>query len=160
MSPRPFSKGSDASTDVFDAAGRSAVMRRVRSRDTGPERTVRRLLTALGVGYRLHRADLPGRPDVSMSARRLALVVHGCFWHGHDCPRGARVPQQNRDYWIAKIDRNRVRDAAAAEALIRRGWRVETLWECQMKDEAALSRRLADLVAAAPPRSRSARRGR
>ena len=93
-------------------------MRRVKGRDTGPEMTVRRALTRLGARYRLHRKDLPGSPDVVMPGRRLALFVHGCFWHGHDCPRGARVPKQNRDYWTAKVARNRARDAANAAALV------------------------------------------
>ena len=98
-------------TDVFTPEQRSAVMRRVKSRDTSPERLVRKLLTELGVRYRLHRADLPGKPDIVMAGRRLAILIHGCFWHGHDCARGARVPKQNTDYWLAKVGRNRARDA-------------------------------------------------
>lgn len=129
-------------SDVFDAQKRSAVMRRVKGRDTTPERTVRRLLTALGARYRLHRKDLPGNPDIVMPGRRLAVFVHGCFWHGHDCARGARVPKQNRDYWTAKVARNVARDERAHEALTGAGWRVETIWECELKDEAAVSARL------------------
>ncbi|MDB5448483.1 MAG: G:T-mismatch repair endonuclease [Phenylobacterium sp.] len=136
-------------TDVYDAAKRSAVMRRVKGRDTTPEMIVRRALTRLGARYRLHRKDLPGSPDVVLPGRRLALFVHGCFWHGHDCARGARVPTQNRDYWTAKVARNRARDAASHEALAAAGWRVETLWECELKDAEALDSRLADLLA--PP---------
>jgi DNA mismatch endonuclease (patch repair protein) len=137
-------------TDVYSSEKRSAVMRRVKARDTTPERKVRKALTGLGARYRLHRKDLPGSPDVVMPGRRLALFVHGCFWHGHDCARGARVPKQNRDYWTAKVGRNRARDAAAREALEAQGWRVETLWECELKDEAALTARLAKLLAPAP----------
>ncbi|MES2035256.1 MAG: DNA mismatch endonuclease Vsr [Pseudomonadota bacterium] len=133
-------------TDVFDPEKRSAVMRRVKGRDTGPEMTIRRILTRLGARYRLHRKDLPGNPDVVMPGRRLALFVHGCFWHGHDCARGARVPKQNRDYWLAKVGRNRARDAASTAALAADGWRVETIWECEMKDEAALTGRLERLL--------------
>ena len=129
-------------SDVFTPEKRSAVMRRVKGRGTTPEKTVRRLLTALGARYRLHRADLPGKPDIVMPGRRLAIFVHGCFWHGHDCARGARVPKQNRDYWLAKVARNRARDAAAREALSAGGWRVETVWECELKDEGAVSARL------------------
>ena len=129
-------------TDVFDPERRSAVMRRVKGRDTTPELTVRRALTRLGARYRLHRKDLPGSPDVVLPGRRLALFVHGCFWHGHDCARGARVPKQNRDYWLGKVARNRARDAASREALETMGWRVETLWECELKDAAALEARL------------------
>jgi DNA mismatch endonuclease (patch repair protein) len=129
-------------TDVYSPAKRSAVMRRVKATGTTPEKTVRRLLTALGARYRLHRKDLPGSPDVVMSGRRLAIFVHGCFWHGHGCARGSRVPKANRDYWTAKVARNRARDSAAQEALTAGGWRVETLWECELKDEAAVTARL------------------
>jgi DNA mismatch endonuclease (patch repair protein) len=129
-------------SDVFDPEKRSAVMRRVKGRDTTPERTVRRLLTGLGARYRLHRKDLPGNPDIVMPGRKLAVFVHGCFWHGHDCARGARVPKQNRDYWTAKVARNVARDQRTREALTGAGWRVETIWECELKDEAAMSARL------------------
>ena len=129
-------------TDVYDRAKRSAVMARVKSQDTGPERLLRKTLTALGARYRLHRKDLPGKPDLVMPGRKLAFFVHGCFWHGHDCARGARVPKANRDYWLAKVARNRARDAAAAQALTAAGWRVETIWECEMKDAGALKSRL------------------
>ncbi|HEX6859297.1 MAG TPA: DNA mismatch endonuclease Vsr [Caulobacteraceae bacterium] len=133
-------------SDVYPPEKRSAVMRRVKGRDTTPEKTVRRLLTALGARYRLHRKDLPGTPDVIMPGRRLAIFVHGCFWHGHDCARGARAPKANRDYWTAKVARNRARDTAAREALETAGWRVETLWECELKDEAAVSARLSRML--------------
>ncbi len=129
-------------TDVYPPEKRSAVMRRVKGRDTTPELKVRKALTALGARYRLHRKDLPGRPDIAMPGRRLAIFVHGCFWHGHDCTRGARVPKANRDYWVAKVARNRARDAAAREALAALGWRAETIWECELKDAAALDVRL------------------
>lgn len=139
-------------TDVYDADKRSAVMRQVKGSGTTPERTLRRLLTGLGARYRLNRKDLPGSPDIVLPGRRLAIFAHGCFWHGHDCARGARVPKTNRDYWLAKVGRNRIRDAAAAEALSGSGWRVEVIWECEMKDEAALADRLARLLQAAPPK--------
>ncbi|MDB5475420.1 MAG: G:T-mismatch repair endonuclease [Phenylobacterium sp.] len=133
-------------TDVYSAEKRSAVMRRVKGRDTGPELAVRRALTAFGARYRLHRKDLPGKPDIVMPGRRLALFVHGCFWHGHDCPRGARVPKANRDYWVGKVARNRARDATSRAALEALGWRVETIWECELKDAAALRERLARML--------------
>lgn len=120
-------------TDVFTPEKRSAVMRRVKGRDTGPELAVRRVLRAAGVGYRLGGAGLPGRPDVVMKGRRVALFVHGCFWHGHDCPRGSRQPKANAAYWTAKIDRNRARDLRDRAALEAAGWRVVTVWECGMK---------------------------
>ena len=120
-------------TDVFTPEKRSAVMRRVKGRDTSPELAVRRILREAGIGYRLGGVGLPGRPDVVMKGRRVALFVHGCFWHGHDCPRGARQPKANAAYWIAKIGRNRARDVSARTALETDGWRVVTVWECEMK---------------------------
>jgi DNA mismatch endonuclease, patch repair protein len=136
----------EAMTDVYSPEKRSAVMRRVKGRNTTPEMTVRRALTRLGARYRLHRKDLPGNPDIVMPGRKLALFVHGCFWHGHDCARGSRVPKANREYWVAKVGRNVARDARSAEALAALGWRVETIWECDLKDAAALEARLAGLL--------------
>jgi DNA mismatch endonuclease (patch repair protein) len=133
-------------TDVFTAAKRSAVMARVKARDTGPELVVRRLLWRLGARYRLDRKDLPGRPDIVMPGRKLAIFVHGCFWHGHDCARGARVPKANRDYWTAKIARNRARDLETHAKLEAMGWRVEVIWECDLKDATALEDRLRRLL--------------
>ena len=120
-------------TDVFNPEQRSAVMRRVRGRDTTPELKVRRILREAGIGYRLGGCGLPGRPDLVMKGRRIALFVHGCFWHGHDCARGARRPKSNADYWRAKIDRNRARDTRTAAELAEMGWTVITVWECGMK---------------------------
>lgn len=134
-------------TDVYSPEKRSAVMRRVKGKDTAPELKVRRALTALGARYRLNRKDLPGSPDIVMSGRRLAIFVHGCFWHGHDCARGSRVPKANREYWTAKVARNVARDQKASEALGEKGWRVETIWECDLKDSAALTDRLRRLLA-------------
>ena len=122
-------------------------MRRVKGANTTPELKVRRALTRLGARYRLHRKDLPGAPDIVLPGRRLALFVHGCFWHGHDCARGAREPKANADYWRAKIGRNRERDAANLAKLADLGWRAETIWECDLKDEAALEARLRSLLA-------------
>ena len=134
-------------TDVFTPEERSAVMRKVKGKDTSPEMALRKLLTRLGARYRLHRKDLAGRPDIVMPGRRLAVFVHGCFWHGHDCARGARVPKQNRDYWVGKVGRNRERDGVNQATLAAAGWRVETVWECEMKDAAALEARAAAWLA-------------
>lgn len=120
-------------TDVFTPEKRSAVMRRIKGRNTGPERRVRAALRAAGIGYRLGGQGLPGRPDVVMKGRRIAVFVHGCFWHGHDCPRGARQPKANAAYWAAKIDRNRARDAVNEARLADDCWAVITVWECAMK---------------------------
>jgi DNA mismatch endonuclease (patch repair protein) len=132
--------------DVFTPEQRSAVMRAVPGKNSSAELRVRRLLTHMGLRYRLHRKDLPGSPDVALGPRKVALFVHGCFWHGHDCKRGARAPKTNADYWSAKIGRNRVRDAAAQATLIAKGWTPVIVWECELKDEAALQQRLADLL--------------
>ena len=121
-------------------------MRAVPAKDSTAELKVRDLLTAMGLRYRLHRRDLPGSPDIVFPARRLALFVHGCFWHGHHCARGARVPKSNTAYWLGKIARNRARDAKAAQALTALGWRPEAVWECELKDVAALNTRLAVLL--------------
>jgi DNA mismatch endonuclease (patch repair protein) len=134
-------------TDVYGPEKRSAVMARVKGKDTTPELKVRKALTALGARYRLHRKDLPGSPDIVLPGRRLAIFVHGCFWHGHDCARGARVPKANRDYWVAKVGRNVARDGASQAALTALGWRVATIWECDLKDAAALTARLEGLLA-------------
>jgi DNA mismatch endonuclease (patch repair protein) len=105
-------------------------MRRVKGRNTGPERAVRQVLTRLGARYRLHRADLPGRPDIILPGRRLAVLIHGCFWHGHRCARGSRSPKTNAEYWTTKIARNRARDRQNAALLRKKGWKVLTIWEC------------------------------
>ena len=130
------------STDVFSVERRSAVMAAIKGRDTGPERAVRRLLTAMGLRYRLQRRDLPGRPDLALGPRKVAVFVHGCVWHGHDCARGSRKPKQNAAFWEAKIVRNRARDARNLDDLAHRGWRALTVWECELRDEAALRARL------------------
>jgi DNA mismatch endonuclease (patch repair protein) len=126
---------------------RSAVMRAVKSRGTGPERAVCELLRPIAPGYRLHRADLPGKPDVVYAGRKLAIFVHGCFWHGHDCARGARMPKTNAAYWQAKIARNRARDAKTLAAYAGLGWRALVVYECELKDKTALAARLAAALA-------------
>ena len=122
-------------------------MRAVPARNSTPELKVRKLLTSLKTRYRLHRRDLPGSPDVVFASRRLALFVHGCFWHGHDCARGARVPKSNTPYWLGKIARNRARDLEAVESLAAMGWRAAVVWECELHDPDALSDRLRHLLA-------------
>lgn len=109
-------------------------MRSVRSRNTEPELIVRRAATALGYRYRLHRRDLPGSPDIVFPGLRKVIFVHGCFWHGHDCKRGAREPKANADYWRTKVGRNRERDAQSLAALQEMRWEAMVLWECKTKD--------------------------
>ena len=117
-------------------------MRAVRSRDTRPEMTVRRLLHRLGYRYRLHRRDLPGTPDIVFGPLRKVIFVHGCFWHGHWCRRGARVPATNTDYWRRKIDRNVKRHAEQTEQLRVAGWMPLVIWECQTTPEQTLCEQL------------------
>jgi DNA mismatch endonuclease (patch repair protein) len=122
---------------------RSENMRRIRSKDTGPELTVRKMLRELGfTGYRLHRKDIPGRPDVAFIGRKKAIMVHGCFWHGHDCKIGKREPKSNREYWLPKIERNRQRDAANLEALKQLSWSTLTIWECELRNPTGLAEKL------------------
>jgi DNA mismatch endonuclease, patch repair protein len=112
---------------------RSAIMRSVRSRDTKPEMEVRRFVHGLGYRFRLHRKSLPGTPDLVFPRLRKVVFVHGCFWHGHGCARGNRMPKSNRDYWVAKIGRNRERDQLNRALLEAQGWEVCIAWECQIK---------------------------
>lgn len=132
--------------DTLSPAARAAAMRAVKSANTTPEIAVRKAAHRVGLRFRLQRTDLPGKPDLVFVSRRIALFVHGCFWHGHDCPRGARTPATNRDYWIAKIARNVDRDARVACELQALDWRPVTVWECETKPpeglEALLTARL------------------
>ncbi len=129
-------------------AERSRTMRAVKAKDTAPELRVRRIAHALGRRYRLHAKGLPGKPDLAFARDMKAIFVHGCFWHGHDCARGARTPKTNRAYWEAKIARNVARDRTALAALAERGWRTLVVWECETRDAAALTERLANFLAA------------
>jgi DNA mismatch endonuclease (patch repair protein) len=122
---------------------RSRTMRAVKDRDTTPEMIVRRLAHSMGYRFRLHRKDLPGKPDLVFPRLRKVVFVHGCFWHGHDCPRGARIPVHNRDYWTTKITRNKERDEKARGELNALGWRSLALWECQLKDAGAMRKLIA-----------------
>lgn len=130
--------------DVFDPAKRSAVMRAVKSRDTAPELAVRAAARELGHArrYRLNGAKLPGKPDLVFGVMRKAVFVHGCFWHGHDCKRGARQPKDNAAYWRAKIARNVARDRLSLAALKDGGWTSLVIWECETRDPALLKRKL------------------
>ncbi len=117
-------------------------MRAVKDKDTGTEMTVRRLVHSMGYRYRLHRKDLPGKPDLVFGPRRKVIFVHGCFWHGHTCKRGDRTPKKNRRYWTKKIGRNKERDQEHVSALKAKGWRVLVIWECETKDTERLGKRV------------------
>lgn len=124
------------------SAARSRIMRGNRQKDTKPELLVRRCLHAMGYRFRLHRRDLPGKPDIVLPRYRTVIQVHGCFWHQHPGCKLSNVPRTRRDYWIPKLARNVERDAVSAKALETSGWRVVTLWECDVGDPAALRDRL------------------
>ncbi|NTV46206.1 MAG: DNA mismatch endonuclease Vsr, partial [Chlorobiales bacterium] len=110
---------------------RSENMRRIRSKNTAPELAIRKLCREIGfTGYRIHRKDILGRPDLAWIGRKLVIFIHGCFWHGHDCAEGTRKPKSNREYWIPKIARNQQRDAENVAALQAAGWKVFIVWEC------------------------------
>ncbi len=125
---------------------RSRTMRAVKGKDTGPEMLLRRIVHGMGFRYRLQRKDLPGRPDLVFGPRRKVVFVHGCFWHGHTCKRGDRIPKKNRDYWTKKIARNKERDRENLAALEDQGWQALVVWECDMKDGAGLERRLREFL--------------
>lgn len=126
---------------------RSAIMRAVGSVNTKPEIAVRKLAHALGYRFRLHRADLPGKPDIVFPSRAKAIFVHGCFWHGHDCKRGAREPKTNVEYWRGKISRNMARDKASITALRAIGWKPLIVWECELRMPPKLSKKIARFLA-------------
>jgi DNA mismatch endonuclease, patch repair protein len=134
--------------DRMSPEARSALMGRIRSKDTQPELVVRRMLHALGYRYVLHDSRLPGTPDLAFPARRKVVFVHGCFWHGHHCGRGFQ-PKRNAEFWAAKIDANRTRDGRNVRKLSAQGWRVLTVWECMTRPGRlkALERRLVSFLA-------------
>lgn len=109
-------------------------MRAVKGKNTTPELMLRKMLHRAGYRYRLHRRDLPGKPDIVFPGRKKVIFVHGCFWHGHDCHRGARLPKTNAAYWNDKISRNRKRDAVHLAALREMGWEALVIWECELSD--------------------------
>lgn len=121
---------------------RSALMRKVRGRDTLPEMIVRRLLYRNGYRYRLHAGGLPGRPDIVFRSRRKAIFVHGCFWHRHEGCKRTTTPKTRRDFWEDKFAANQKRDAAAIASLESRGWKVAVVWECETDNLDELESRL------------------
>ncbi|MDQ6701048.1 MAG: DNA mismatch endonuclease Vsr [Acidobacteriota bacterium] len=129
--------------DTLSPTERSERMGRVRSKDTKPELTVRRLVHSLGFRYRLHNRELPGTPDLVFCSRRKIIFVHGCFWHRHDpeCPL-TRLPKSNLEFWLRKLEQNRTRDNKNIKRLRADGWRVMVVWECELSNLEALTRRI------------------
>lgn len=134
--------------DKISKERRSDNMRRIRSGNTKPEMEVRRLVYGMGYRYRLHRKELPGKPDLVFAGRRKAIFVHGCFWHQHPDSRcvDARLPKSNKDYWLPKLRRNQKRDKEAQKALTERGWDWAVIWECETKDREWLARRVTSFL--------------
>jgi len=128
--------------DNISPEQRSEVMRRITKTDTKPELCVRKLCHSLGFRFRLHRADLPGTPDLVFPSRRKIIFVHGCWWHRHHCRPGQREPKSRRDYWLPKLARNVARDKAARNELRELGWAVLTIWECETTDIARLTEKI------------------
>ena len=118
--------------DVVDTATRSRMMSGIRGRNTKPEILIRSLLHRHGFRFRLHVRDLPGKPDIVLPHYHAVIFVHGCFWHGHDCPL-FKWPSTRPDFWREKIERNRANDHKVREALLTNGWRVGIVWECAMR---------------------------
>jgi DNA mismatch endonuclease (patch repair protein) len=114
-------------------------MRAIRGKDTLPERTVRSLVHRLGYRFRLHRKDLPGKPDLVFPARRKVIFVHGCFWHSHDCKSGL-IPNSNQEFWLPKLAGNRLRDTRNIEALAEQGWKTLVIWQCELDDRSLTTR--------------------
>lgn len=120
----------------------------IRGKDTGPERLVRSLLHRRGFRFRLHAKELPGRPDIVFPRFRAVVLVHGCFWHGHNCPL-FKLPGTRPEFWKSKITRNRLNDSRNAERLADQGWRVATVWECSLRGKNRMApEELADALAA------------
>ncbi|MGX5842689.1 very short patch repair endonuclease [Mesorhizobium sp. ArgA1] len=136
--------------DNISSEKRSSVMRAVRAKDTSPERLVRSLLHRSGYRFRLHRSDLPGKPDIVLPKHRAVVFVHGCFWHSHSDPacKRARMPKSRTEYWKPKLERNARRDAVAVTELGVRGWRTMVVWECELDDIDAVKRRLGQFLGA------------
>ncbi|NWL34092.1 very short patch repair endonuclease [Paenarthrobacter nitroguajacolicus] len=141
------------SRDLLTREQRSRNMSKIRGKNTKPELLVRRLLHAKGYRYRLHgkagTAQLPGHPDLVFAGRRKVIFVNGCFWHFHECKAGQHAPAANAEFWEAKRTRTRERDALQREQLEAAGWKVLTVWECQLKDRSMLEERLTEFLESA-----------
>lgn len=133
--------------DVHTKEQRSRNMAAIRSKNTKPEMIVRRLLCEMGLRYRLHRTDLPGKPDIVMPGRKIAIFVHGCFFHMHKCRYGRVVPATNPEFWQTKRSGNAARDRRNVRQLRKLGWLVVTVWECQTKESDRVQKQLHRITA-------------
>lgn len=130
---------------MFTRERRSEIMSHIRSSDTQPELTVRRFLHRSGFRFRLHRKQLPGKPDIVLPRHGMAIFVHGCFWHGHECKDGHR-PKSNSEYWTRKLDRNLERDARVQDELRQMGWKPVVIWSCEARNPSTLEHRLREYL--------------
>jgi len=128
--------------DSLSPAERSEIMARVRSKNSRPELFVRRLIFGLGYHYRLHAKDLPGHPDMVFRRPRKVIFINGCFWHRHAACAMARLPKSRLDFWLPKLEGNKKRDEKNKRMLQRDGWKVLTIWECQLKSAEKLGSRI------------------
>ena len=144
MIMRSSSDHTEVESDPAPTAERSAMMSRVRCKDTAPEIKVRRTAHRLGLRFRLHTRNLPGTPDLVFPRHKLVVFVHGCFWHRHQGCHRCTTPKTRRAFWSQKFERNVERDSQAKAALQSAGWRVLTIWECQTNNERTLSELVAD----------------
>lgn len=131
--------------DKLSTEARSKVMGRIRSKNTAPELAVRSMLHSMGYRFRLHRRDLPGKPDIVLPKLKKIVLVHGCYWHGHECHVG-RAPKSNLGYWLPKIERNRQRDRQSVQELTSLGWSVLEVWECETRKPETLRGVLAQFM--------------
>lgn len=122
-------------TDVHDKATRSYNMSRIKGTDTKPEMLVRKYLHANGIRYRLHNKNLPGKPDLTLTKYHTVIFVHGCFWHGHNGCKYFVIPQTRKEFWVNKIEGNKVRDLQNTKQLKEEGWNVITVFECELKKD-------------------------
>lgn len=132
--------------DTFSPEKRSRIMAAVRGKNTGPELLIRRFLRSHGIGYRIHTTSLPGKPDIAVPRYKIAIFIHGCFWHGHEqCSRG-QLPKSKVGYWKAKIETNKQRDRLVEERVRDAGWQPLVIWECQLRTQRAASVTLDNLL--------------
>jgi DNA mismatch endonuclease (patch repair protein) len=128
--------------DSISQEKRGWVMSQVKGRDTGPEKAMRSLLHRMGYRFRLQRNDLPGKPDIVLPKYHAAIFVHGCYWHRHDCVNGRRLPKSRLDFWLPKLEGNRVRDLQKQALLRKQGWNVWVVWECMLRDRNVLEEKI------------------
>jgi DNA mismatch endonuclease (patch repair protein) len=146
--------------DTLTKSERSERMSRVRGKNTAPELVVHQMLQQMRYHYSLHRSDLPGNPDIVFTTRKKAIFVHGCFWHRHSARtcRLARLPKSKLDFWLPKLEANRLRDRRKQKALSAAGWKFLIVWECQLGDKERLANKIRRFLRGANARSGTVRR--